>query len=778
MWNWKDAHLPLDQRAPLCRQNPVSAPSLNLLSQTLKEWERESKEDLNWICVCSDSSVAQAGKDEWVVNASDLGIPVTNDADTIGEFLRRSPDGVVFSTYQSSPLVVDALKDPSVPQFDLAIADEAHRCAGKVSSAFASILDSDLIRAQKRLFMTATPRVMTPALRQKASAENLQVASMDDTAVFGKVLYQLKFSQAIERELLCDYQVVVVGVDDPSVQAEIESKSVVASLGGDTLDSQTLAHHIALSKAVKDYNLKKLITFHSGIRGARDFCADHKKILESLSQKTDSLQIGFVHGGMPTAKRTETINSLRTADENQIGIVTNARCLSEGVDVPSLDGVAFIDPRSSVVDIIQAVGRAIRKSKDKSHGFIILPVYLGGLEDDESEILKSRFADIWKVILALKSQDDALSASLDQIRIDAGKNQPQSLSSLLPQKVALDLPVGISTDFRDALSAKLVSSTTDSWNEHYGRLLKFREEHGHALVPYYFPVLGRWCHKQRQAHKGGTLSAERLSLLEEVGFIWDALDAKWSAFLSEFVEYRKKTGKIMLPESGTLTRWASRQRRLRRKGALSQERIDLLNRFDFPWDPLDAFWMEGYRKCAEQISQGNRFPTTDTSVGRWMGQQRSEYKYGRLPQKYIDLLNQIGFVWDINEETWERQFLAYQEYVLQNGHSSPRHSHPLGSWVNQQRNRKKAGRISQERIDRLNAVGFVWNQREFEWSQKFRYTQDFVEEHGEIPPWGDPVVGQWLSVNRSAYRNGTLSQERIDLFEGFPGWDWNPSKNK
>ena len=114
---------------------------------------------------------------------------------------------------------------------------------------------------------------------------DLQVASMDDAAVFGKVLYQLKFSQAIERELLCDYQVVVVGVDDPSVQAEIERRSVVASLGGATLDSQTLAHHIALSKAVKDYNLKKLITFHSSVRGARDFCDDHKKILESFPKK-------------------------------------------------------------------------------------------------------------------------------------------------------------------------------------------------------------------------------------------------------------------------------------------------------------------------------------------------------------------------------------------------------------------------------------------------------------------------------------------------------------
>ena len=200
---------------------------------------------------------------------------------------------------------------------------------------------------------------------------------------------------------------------------------------------------------------------------------------------------------MPTAKRTETINSLRSADENQVGIVTNARCLSEGVDVPSLDGVAFIDPRSSVVDIIQAVGRAIRKSEDKSHGFIILPVYLGDLEDDESEILKSRFADIWKVILALKSQDDSFSASLDHIRNNAGKNSPKSITSLIPKKIALDLLKIFPQTSRmlfpqNWFRAPLISGMST------GRLLKF-QEHGHVFVPTGYPILGRWVAVQRSS---------------------------------------------------------------------------------------------------------------------------------------------------------------------------------------------------------------------------------------------------------------------------------------
>jgi hypothetical protein len=486
-------------------------------------------------------------------------------------------------------------------------------------------------------------------LRQKASAEDLQVASMDDAAVFGKVLHQLKFSQAIEQELLCDYQVVVVGVDDPSVQAEIERKSVVATLGGVTLDSQTLAHHIALSKAVKDYNLKKLITFHSSVKGARDFCEDHKKILESLSQKTESLQIGFVHGKMPTGKRTETINNLRTAGEKQVGIVTNARCLSEGVDVPSLDGVAFIDPRSSVVDIIQAVGRAIRKSNDKSHGFIILPVYLGGLEDDESEILKSRFADIWKVILALKSQDDALSASLDQIRFDAGKNPPKSSSALLPKKITLDLPESISSYFHSAISAKLVASTTDSWNEYYGSLHKFWEEHGHTRVPRKH-VSGQWISKQRMERKKGVLPQHKIDLLDEIGFEWKIREGHfdYDELIDAFADYVKANGDGRIPHrTPVLGPWSNRMRTDYKKGKLSGEMIRKLESVGFIWDERQFHFdnmLAGVRQFQKETGE---IPTCKHPLfGSWVDRRRFDYKRGKISPKNIAALEAIpGWAW-------------------------------------------------------------------------------------------------------------------------------------
>jgi predicted helicase len=378
----------------------VLLPSLSLLSQTLREWSATSREAFNWICVCSDKSVAKQDRtvDDWIEHVSEVGVPVTSDPAEIRQFLRNNNEGIVFSTYQSSPLVAEAQQDTDMPSFDVAFADEAHRCAGKVSEAFGCVLDSQKIRAQKRLFMTATPRVLSSRIKLKADAEDIEVASMDDESLFGTVLHRLNFSEAISKELLTDYRVVVIGVDDPEVQAQIIHRPLTTTSNGVETDYEALANHISLAKAVRDYDLQRVITFHGRVKGAKKFSEDHPVIVDWLptSSKTEqAIKAGYVSGEMTSLERNSKINKLRNLEDGEIGILSNARCLSEGIDVPTLDGIAFIDPRSSQVDIIQAVGRAIRKSESKSYGYIILPVYLGDTENIEEEILASRFKDIW-----------------------------------------------------------------------------------------------------------------------------------------------------------------------------------------------------------------------------------------------------------------------------------------------------------------------------------------------------------------------------------------------
>ena len=348
----------------------VLLPSLSLLSQTLREWTAASQKEFNWICVCSDKSVAKQDKtvDEWIENISELGVPVTSDPTEIRSFLLDNEEGIVFSTYQSSQLVAEAQQSAVIPGFDVAFADEAHRCAGKVSSAFGCILDSQKIKAEKRLFMTATPRVLSNRIKSRAEAEDIEVASMDDEGQFGRVLHRLNFSEAIERNLLTDYRVVVVGVDDPSIQIKIINRPLSSTGTGVETDYETLANHISLSKSVRDYDLQRIITFHGRVKAAKKFSEDHPKVVDWLLESSTGvkpIRAGYVSGRMTSLERNSKINGLRNLKEDEIGILSNARCLSEGVDVPTLDGIAFIDPRSSQVDIIQAVGRAIRKSESK-----------------------------------------------------------------------------------------------------------------------------------------------------------------------------------------------------------------------------------------------------------------------------------------------------------------------------------------------------------------------------------------------------------------------------
>ncbi len=189
----------------------ILLPSLSLLAQTLREWSANASKPFDYLAVCSDASVA--GEDDFLQHTSKLGLPVTTDPERIAAFLRRRGRRVVFATYQSSPQIAAALEG-RVPTFDLAVADEAHRCAGRVGTEFTTILDSDQIRSKRRLFMTATPRFYTPRLRSEAGVLDVEVASMDDEAAFGPVFHRLSFGEAIERDLLSDYQVVVVGVTD------------------------------------------------------------------------------------------------------------------------------------------------------------------------------------------------------------------------------------------------------------------------------------------------------------------------------------------------------------------------------------------------------------------------------------------------------------------------------------------------------------------------------------------------------------------------------------
>jgi predicted helicase len=401
----------------------VLVPSLSLLGQTLREWV--TAVEFDYLAVCSDVTVTKDEQDAVVASTSELGIPVTTAPDRIARFLRRrgAEMKVVFATYQSSPQLASAQRD-RVPMFDLVIADEAHRCAGPEAGPFATVVDAKKIKAHKRLFMTATPRYFTGRVKREAKEADWEVASMDDEAKFGTVLHRLTFAQAIDRDLLSDYQVVVVGVSDYDARDLAERGAFVSRDGETVTDARTLARQIGLLRAMRKYDLHRVVTFHSRIGNASRFASsllDTNEWLPIRRRPKGKLWTDHVSGKMTAGERDVRLRRLRSVEGGERGVLTNARCLNEGVDVPTLDGIAFIDPRRSQVDVVQAVGRAIRKAEGKGLGAVVIPVLVTDSALAEEVLESSEFDRVWEVVRALRTHDDELADELDALRHEQGR---------------------------------------------------------------------------------------------------------------------------------------------------------------------------------------------------------------------------------------------------------------------------------------------------------------------------------------------------------------------
>src|SRR5262249_52059725 len=455
----------------------VLVPSLGLLSQILNDWTFAARQQFDTLCVCSDQTVNRKDEDEPIRLVADLAFPPSNDVAEIAHFLKQDNDQVIFSTYQSSPLIAQAQKNADVPHFDLIVADEAHRCAGKVLSSFGTVLDAELIKSDRRLFATATPRIYTTGLKKAAEEFGAEVIDMSDDKSFGRRFHTLSFSEAIKRNLLTDYRVLIVGIDDQRIREWIENRLLVETDTGLSTDARSLAGQIGLLKAIKDWNLHRIISFHGRVKRAGRFSEEISHVAEWLKddhKPAANLWADYVSGEMPTISRRQKLKRLKNIGTSEIGLLSNARCLSEGVDVPALDGIAFIDPRSSEIDIIQSVGRAIRLSENKTAGTIVIPVFIEQTDNAETALEASEFKPIWDVLEALKSHDDRLSNELDQLRIELGAKRKRSVKASDLTKVFFDLPTSVNEDFAQALRTYLVIQTTESWMFWYGLLEAYK----------------------------------------------------------------------------------------------------------------------------------------------------------------------------------------------------------------------------------------------------------------------------------------------------------------
>ena len=450
----------------------VLVSSLSLVQQNLAEWGRHSAEDFDTLVVCSDESVLQSKADTAIQSTADLGVKVTTDPAEIRHFLgqRRKRPAVVFATYQSSDRIAAAQTSEAKP-FDLAICDEAHRLAGHAEGLFATVLDGKKIKARKRLFMTATPRYFKEHIKRRAAELEFELVSMDDAHVFGPEFHVLTFHEAISADppLLTDYQVVVIGVTDHEAKAWAEEARLVRTAEGLSTDARKLAAQIGLAKAMKKYDLRKIITFHSSVAKAarfvdatlRDSLPGVIPHLTRSARPTGKLWTKHISGHTPAGQRATLLKGLGNLSEDKRGILSNCACLGEGVDVPVLDGVAFIDPKRSMVDIIQAVGRVIRKAEGKQIGTIVIPVFIDESEDADHVLSESAFEPVWQVLKALRAHDRRLADELDQLRLSLGKRSKSGGRINLPDNIHLDVPRLLLREFEQAFYVRTVERTTD-----------------------------------------------------------------------------------------------------------------------------------------------------------------------------------------------------------------------------------------------------------------------------------------------------------------------------
>lgn len=427
-------------------------PSISLLSQTLKEWTAQACVDLRSIAVCSDTKVSKKAED---IASYDLEVPVSTNGAEIASRMssgkRSSGLHVIFSTYQSLPAIHDA-QASGLDGFDIVICDEAHRTtgvtlAGEEASNFTKVHDADYIRAAKRLYMTATPRLFDDAVKGKAAEHSAEVASMDDEAIFGPEFHRLGFGEAVEAGLLTDYKVLVMTVDE-DIAADTLARSdqeINLSLASAMIGAWNgLAKRSGKEQGTKSgfehgaEPMRRSVAFTKDIKTSKQIAetyptliANYQQSLREASAMSDISELNLeldveaqhVDGSMNALARNNRISWLESSfTGTETRVLTNARCLSEGVDVPALDSVIFFNPRNSMVDVVQSVGRVMRKSEGKDYGYIILPVAVPqGKSPSEALNDNTRFKVVWQILNALRAHDDRFNAVVNAVSLNEGK---------------------------------------------------------------------------------------------------------------------------------------------------------------------------------------------------------------------------------------------------------------------------------------------------------------------------------------------------------------------
>ncbi|WP_328723564.1 Helicase associated domain protein [Streptomyces sp. NBC_00247] len=667
----------------------VLLPTLDLLTQTAREW-RLAGHTGPAVAVCS----LEDDPALWA-----LGVRATTSAPQLGLWHGRGPV-TVYATYASLPVLAEAHEGAyGLPMdvFDLVVVDEAHRTSGSAGKTWADIHHQEVIPAMRRLYMTATPRVWKerpPRSRAKQELYEAQLAvvdeegegagrtertgrvwnrlpkelacSMDDESVFGPVVYELSLASAISRGLLARYQIVVAELTDPVVTPK---RLAGEERREEPLRGQRLAAtQTALLETMAAHGLQTTITFHHRTVEAEAFAAGLPRVAARLhavdpKRHPEKVWAGWLCGEHEGSHRQSVLADFgRRAGR---AVLSNCRVLGEGVDIRATDSVALIDPKGSAVDIVQAIGRALRQKPGAGKvATLIVPVFLAEDEKPEDMLTSNSYRPLIRVLEGLRAHDEK---AVEMLAIPQ-ENQKRVVDPSLPvgPEPAEGEPddrllLRFATPRDPGLIAKWISYTVinterQDWRRGVEAAYRYRLREEHLEVPYEhvegaYP-LGRWLSDQRRAYRAGQMSGEHAAELEELGIVWDTADAAFAENLAAARAYYELHGTLCAPRHATALDRAVGQwlTNIRRPGGLGKDqgragrRAEKLAAVDPDWNPRESGWTVDWQRHYAYLAQlltggallGDVVPGVTRhgeDVGRWLATQQRDFSKLKAEQQ-------------------------------------------------------------------------------------------------------------------------------------------------
>jgi len=801
----------------------VLFPNLGLLAQNAQAWMTYREAEFTALALCSEHQMGRGNardSDEIQLDTTEFGIPNTTDPGVLADWLRNTPGRrVVFATYQSSDkLTAMHTAHPELGGWSMIVCDEAHRTAGPGWSAtglFSTVLDDARVPARRRLFLTATPRLHRA---RRGKVGDIEVVSMDDDALFGARLHELSFAAAAEKGVLARYRVVIIGVDDAAINTLIRSNTRLDGLHD--LDARKAATLVAVNRAAKQYGLHRILAYHNTIQHSREF-AEHLAVMESVlsheHKPAGPLRVRHVDGAMPPARRREALGVLTDTDDTNGAwtVVSNVKCLAEGVDVPTLDGIVVCEPRSSAVDVVQMVGRAIRPNTARDEpSVILLPVYLVPGEDPVQVVARSDFSGVVQTMMAMRDMDQ----TLDTYFADAAEPWEvtyQKVADHTTETVSLPSPDDNDPDtarlgqwcVRQAVAVDFDTSTPPGKRRLTGpQTAKVLALPGFAAVD---TTEVDWTGRRRTDTDGrppidfdlpdGVGGEVAAQLAEAIHLhVVEALTDSYETGVAHLRFYVAREEHANVPHGSVtddgfkLGRWVDTRRKDHKIGRLSTAKIAELDALGMVWNPLDTGYRIGVAHLRAYVAREGhanvhlRSVTDDGfKLGTWVSNRRRDHKVGRLTSAKIAELSALGMTWDPIDAGYRTGVDHLRSYIAREGHANVPTRHitdddfTLGGWVNNRRSNRRTGTLSAARIAELNALGMVWDPYDAGYQIGMAHLRVYIarEGHANVPTKyvtdDGFTIGKWVTNRRKDRTIGRLSTAKIAELDAL-GMVWDP----